>query len=190
MFGCKQSSSGSQALVFVCLRLLRQLGASQELPKPSVAGASPRHSCPGRPSPLVRPGEQPEGSGTRTNQSGAQCGRGLLQSRVTARACSILWFGLHEGSGRPRGFGSETFAGGQATPNSRGSIPGLGREQLRHKRHRRVRNSSPGERQGRAAPRGGKEAAVVELLRVKAGPRRGAQRRCPGGHGGCPDSRG
>lgn len=47
MFGCKQNGSGSQALVFVCLQLLRQLGASQELPKPSVAGAKPRHSCPG-----------------------------------------------------------------------------------------------------------------------------------------------
>lgn len=65
MFGCKQSGGESQALVFVCLRLLRQLGASQELPKPSVARAKPPAQLPwggaaGR-APSVRPGERPEG---------------------------------------------------------------------------------------------------------------------------------
>lgn len=41
MFGCKQSSGGSQALVFVCLQLLRQLGVSQELPNSTAARAEP-----------------------------------------------------------------------------------------------------------------------------------------------------
>lgn len=108
VFGCKQSSGESQALVFVCLRLLRQLGASRELPKSSVARAKPPAQLPwggvaGR-APLSGQTSGQRGSGRSVhqhNQTGAQCGGGLLQSRVTAWVCSILWFGLHEGSGRP-----------------------------------------------------------------------------------------
>lgn len=39
VFGRKQSGSGSQLLVCLCLGLLRQLGASQELPNGPVARA-------------------------------------------------------------------------------------------------------------------------------------------------------
>lgn len=46
MFGCKQSRSGSQALMFVCLRLLRQLGASRRLPKPPMARVEPMARLP------------------------------------------------------------------------------------------------------------------------------------------------
>lgn len=45
----------------------------------------------------------------------------LLQTRVTARVCGILWFALHEGSGRPQGFRSGTLASGQAMPSSPGA---------------------------------------------------------------------
>jgi len=135
VFGCKQSRSGSQALVFVCLQLLRQLGASQELPKPPRPGLSPRHGYPraARPvePPTARPGERAEGvlllGPAEHNQTGGVSADGvLLQSQVTARVCSILWLGLHEGSGRPWGFESETLAGGRATPSSPGEHPGAG----------------------------------------------------------------
>lgn len=133
MFGCKQSRGGSQALVFVCLQLLRQLGASQELPKPPAARAEPAARLPwgGTASrePTTRAGERAGGlsllSPAEHNQTGGVSADGvLLQSQVTARACSILWFGLHEGSGRPRGFRSETFANSQATPSSPRVHPG------------------------------------------------------------------
>lgn len=145
MFGCKQSGSGSQALVFVCLRLLRQLGASQELPKPPAASAEPTAQVPGaaRPtwSPTARLGQRAKGllllDPAEHNQSRGVSAEGvLLQIRVTARVCSVLWFGLHEGGGRPRrGFGSETFANGQAIPSSPGMCPGAGLGASR--RHRR-----------------------------------------------------
>lgn len=97
MFGCKQSGGRSQALC-LCLRLLRQLGASQE--------ASPGAGREGQ-----RDGQT---DGTR---GGASVRRGLYCG-VTARGCGILWFRLLGGSGSPRGCragGSGTF-GSDWTP--------------------------------------------------------------------------
>lgn len=87
MFGCKQSRSGSQAFVFVCLQLLRQLGASQELPKQPAARAEPTAwlSWGGTASPASHCSAGRAGKGAlaarcrRTQPDrGRQCGQGFI----------------------------------------------------------------------------------------------------------------
>lgn len=131
-----------------------------------------------------------------TTRAQRQCGRGLLQSRVTAWVCSILWFGLHEGSGRPQGLGSETFADGQATPNSPGVHPGAGPGDPGSSGTNGTAGAGQAAESGRQ-PRGegtggkGRRRLRCEWCGVKAGPREGSTG-CgtPRDKGGCPESRG
>lgn len=111
-------------------------------------GPSPRRGSPGAAQPAQPPSAQLDerakglwllGAAEHNRTGGVSADRVLLQSRVTARVCSSLWFGLREGSGGPRGFRSETFADSQATLSSPRVHPeaGLGAS----RQHHRVRAS-------------------------------------------------
>lgn len=134
-------------------------------------GPSPQQGCPvvARPGPQSLPllpakGLGPLGAAEHNQTGGVGMDGVLLQSRVTARVCGILWLGLHGGSGRPQGVRSGTFASGQATPSS----PGAGASQQHGQEwYCRDRASCKAEQPAKPisplarAPAGRKEAAVV-----------------------------